>query len=133
MRACDGADGPIALFYYQNKSEQLKANQIWEFCYSNDGETKKGRNSKWYKDIAKLIKTYSKYVFRLTFIPVQSTDSSSRLITWKGRQRLTFDSLTPIIYIFMLAKHLYFDWLGWTTWTEEILRSKKYPAHRARG
>ena len=34
------------------------------------------------KDIAKLIKTNSEYVFRLTFIPVQSTDSSSRLITW---------------------------------------------------
>ena len=29
---------PIALFYYLYKSEQLKANQIWEFCYSNDGE-----------------------------------------------------------------------------------------------
>lgn len=37
------------------------------------------------KDVAKLIKTYSQYVFRLTFIPVQSTDSSSRLITWKWK------------------------------------------------
>ena len=51
----------------------------------------------------------------------------------KRKKRFTFDSLTAIIYTFMMAKHLYFDWLGLTTWTEEILRSKKYPAHWARG
>ena len=85
MRACDGADGPIALFYYQNKSEQLKANQIWEFCYSNDGETKKGRNSKWYKDIAKLIKTYSEYVFRVTFF--QCNPLTARHGWWHEKEK----------------------------------------------